>query len=99
MEFLGTKDKHYANGFEQFAKQFGFTDRGEHYTGSDLIHVFRVKQWLEQLPTTGHWITTRNLMHDGEYYCDICKCDSPNNEKWDYGPNCGAMMIESEDKE
>ena len=47
---------------------------------------------LEQEPKTGHWITTRTFMHDGEYYCDKCKCDAPNNEKWDYCPNCGAKM-------
>ena len=40
----------------------------------------------------GKWITTRTFMHDGEFYCDKCKCDSPNNEKWDYCPNCGAKM-------
>lgn len=49
---------------------------------------------LEQEPKTGHWITTRTFMHNGEYYCDKCKCDSPNNEKWDYCPNCGCRMIE-----
>lgn len=43
-------------------------------------------------PKTGHWITTRTFMHDGEYYCDKCKCDAPNNEKWDYCPNCGVKM-------
>jgi Zn finger protein HypA/HybF involved in hydrogenase expression len=43
-------------------------------------------------PKIGKWITTRTFMHDGEFYCDKCKCDSPNNEKWDYCPNCGAKM-------
>lgn len=46
----------------------------------------------------GHWITTRTFMHDGEYYCDQCKCDSPKNKKWDYCPKCGAKM-ESESEE
>ena len=41
---------------------------------------------------TGRWITTRTLMHDGEYYCDKCKRNAPNNEKWDFCPNCGAKM-------
>ena len=49
-------------------------------------------------PKTGHWITTRTFMHDGEFYCDKCKCDSPNNEKWDYCPNCGVKMEEVEDE-
>ena len=47
----------------------------------------------------GHWITTRTFMHDGEYYCDKCKCESPNNEKWDYCPNCGARMVEQKESE
>lgn len=50
-------------------------------------------------PKTGHWITTRTFMHDGEYYCDKCKCDAPNNEKWDYCPNCGAKMVDPKESE
>lgn len=35
--------------FDGFAKRYGFKDEYEVYTnGSDLIPVFRVKQWLEQ---------------------------------------------------
>ena len=49
-------------------------------------------------PKIGHWITTRTFMHDGEYYCDKCKCDSPNNEKWDYCPNCGCRMVEPQER-
>ena len=49
-----------------------------------------------QEPKTGHWITTREFMHDGEFYGDKCKCDAPNNEKWNYCPNCGAEMKEGE---
>jgi len=34
--------------FEQFAKEYGFKDDKEVYTnGSDLIQIFRVKQWLK----------------------------------------------------
>lgn len=34
--------------FEGFAKEYGFKDDKEIYTnGSDLIPIFRVKQWLE----------------------------------------------------
>lgn len=40
----------FPNTFEEFAKQYGFTDRGEHYTnGIELIPVFRVEQWIEHL--------------------------------------------------
>ena len=34
--------------FDEFAEIFGFVDSKEYYTnGSELIQVFRVKQWLE----------------------------------------------------
>lgn len=36
--------------FEEFAKEYGFKDNKEVYTnGSDLIPIFRVKQWLEHV--------------------------------------------------
>ena len=38
--------------FEQFAREYGFKDSEEVYTnGSDLIQIFRVKQWLEHQMT------------------------------------------------
>ena len=34
--------------FDEFVKEYGFVDKEEVYTnGSELIQVFRVKQWLE----------------------------------------------------
>jgi hypothetical protein len=39
--------------FEKFAEEYGFKDDKEVYTnGSDLIPIFRVKQWLEHISTT-----------------------------------------------
>lgn len=36
--------------FDEFAKDYGFKDKDEVYTnGSELIPVFRVKQWLEHI--------------------------------------------------
>lgn len=63
---------------------------GNRYSG--LITNIKHLPSVTPQPKTGHWITTRTFMHDGEFYCDKCKCDSPNNEKWDYCPNCGAKM-------
>lgn len=41
----------FPNTFNEFAEQYGFTDEEEHYTnGSQLIPVFRVKQWLNHIP-------------------------------------------------
>ena len=72
--------------------------------GVEIIDSYAVPvEYIEQLPPVtptekiGHWITTRTFMHDGEYYCDRCKYDAHNNEKWDYCPNCGKKMQEVED--
>ena len=38
--------------WEEFEKSYGFTDNEEVYTnGARLIPSFRVKQWLDQLPS------------------------------------------------
>lgn len=43
----------FPNTFEEFAKDYGFKDKDEVYTnGSELIPVFRVRQWLEHISTT-----------------------------------------------
>ena len=47
-EPCGTEIMEFPETFEQFAKEYGFKDSDEVYTnGSDLIPIFRVKQWLE----------------------------------------------------
>ena len=50
--------------FEKFAKEYGFKDDKEVYTnGSDLIPIFRVKQWLE------HDNKLRKIEADTAYEC------------------------------
>lgn len=50
--------------FEGFAKEYGFKDDKEVYTnGSDLIPIFRVKQWLE------HDNKLRRIETDTAYEC------------------------------
>ena len=40
----------FPNTFDEFAKDYGFKDKEGIYTnGSELITVFRVKQWLEHI--------------------------------------------------
>ena len=51
-----------------------------------------------QEPRKGHWITKRTIMHDGEFYCDVCDNDAPFNKTFHYCPNCGAKMVESQEK-
>lgn len=50
--------------FEKFAKEYGFKDDKEYYTnGSDLIQVYRVKQWIE------HDNELRRIETDTAYKC------------------------------
>ncbi len=61
--------------FDEFAKDYGFKDKNEVYTnGSELIPVFRVKQWLE------HISTTRN--------CESCRYYGLHNEVCKYCYKC-----------
>lgn len=68
-----------------------YNDDGE---GHRVIYAEDIEDLPPVIPElrVGHWITARTFMHHGEYYCDRCKCCSPNNEKWDYCPNCGSAM-------
>ena len=59
---------------------------------------------LEQEPKTGHWIEEE--MFDGEVVYKCSKCGglywlergTPKDNKYNFCPNCGARMAESEDK-
>lgn len=49
--------------FDEFAKDYGFKDKDEVYTnGSELIPVFRVKQWLEHISITKNDLVSRNVV-------------------------------------
>lgn len=56
--------------FDEFAEQYGFKDKQEVYTnGSDLIPIFRVRQWLDHIGATdtnvGHnseWISVKERL-------------------------------------
>ena len=57
--------------FDDFVKDYGFRDKKEIYTnGSELIPVFRVKQWLEHIqePQTFKWCTDCRE-YDQEKHC------------------------------
>lgn len=50
--------------WEEYEKQYGFTDDEKVYTnGSRLIPSFRVKQWLDHLPSVQP--KTQKLLDDG----------------------------------
>lgn len=59
-----SKQMEFPETFEKFAKEYGFKDEKEIYTnGSDLIQIFRVKQWLE------HDNKLRTIETDTAYEC------------------------------
>lgn len=65
----------------------------------DNPHIDAVVETIEQLPPvnpqrTGHWIFDEIL--DKHYYCSECK--SMGVDYWDYCPNCGAKMVESQER-
>lgn len=52
----------FPNTFDEFVKEYGFKDKEEVYTnGSELIQVFRVKQWLEHIQKTTQMIDKSNF--------------------------------------
>jgi len=89
----------FSSTFDEFAKEYGFTDTEQIYTnGSELIPIFRVKQWLEHIePKAGHWVdglTAKVLEEvdggtDDTYirYTDIC-----NRVEKSIREYCGARM-------
>lgn len=60
---------------------------------------------LEQEPETGRWIEQEG--YDGDTYYDCSECGesfclidgTPTDNLYNYCPNCGAKMAESEDEE
>ena len=52
----------FPNTFDKFAKEYGFKDDKEIYTnGSELIPIFRVKQWLEHINKPTQMIDKSNF--------------------------------------
>ena len=47
---MGPEQMDFPNTFDEFVEHYGFKDKDEIYTnGSEIIPVFRVKQWLEHI--------------------------------------------------
>ena len=85
--------------WEEFEKSYGFTDNEEVYTnGARLIPSFRVKQWLDHLPSTelerkkGKWI---DYSDEGYVECPFChsatNCDG-NKDELHYCFSCGEEL-------
>ena len=84
--------------FNEFAERYKIVDSKEVYTnGTELIPIFRVKQWLEDRPTAyvkevkrGHWVESSNQLNK---YCSECKkVNGTIYHKPPFCPHCGADM-------
>lgn len=63
--------------WEEFEKSYGFTDNEEVYTnGARLIPSFRVKQWLDHLPSIQQEQLDCEdcIKHGGDWGCDRVHC-------------------------
>lgn len=67
--------------FEEFVKYYGFKDKEEVYTnGSELIQVFRVKQWLEHIQKPTQMLDKSNFSQE-QYRADTdCAYDCGYNK-------------------
>lgn len=88
--------------WEEFEKSYGFTDNEELYTnGARLIPSFRVKQWLDHLPSAqprkGKWI---DYSDEGYVECPFChsatNCDG-NKDELHYCFSCGVELRGDDD--
>jgi hypothetical protein len=55
--------------------------------------AMRIAELEAQMPKEGEWETTDNRWGCGKYRCTVC--NSYENDKRNYCPNCGARMKES----
>lgn len=79
--------------FDEFVKEYGFKDDKEVYTnGSDLIPIFRVKQWLE------HDNKLRAIETDTAYECGKAVLNKIRTEIAEYGSICVAYAITDKTK-
>ena len=68
----------FPNTFDEFAKEYGFNDKEEVYTnGSELIPIFRVKQWLEHIENKTEY---EGQMTPGEAACILRESDVIENQ-------------------
>ena len=83
---------------EEFMEEYKVVDSEHVYTnGTELVPIFRMKQWFAHLPIieerkTGKWIRNRGLTP-----WPICsECGTYGANESNYCSYCGARMEESE---
>jgi hypothetical protein len=79
--------------FDEFAEGYKITDSEQVYTnGTDLIPIFRVKQWLEDRHAA--WkIEPVNEMTNPPFRKVVCSnCNKKAMTTFKFCPNCGIKM-------
>lgn len=95
----------FPNTFDEFAEDYGFKDKDKIYTnGSELIPVFRVKQWLEHIKSSTtntelHSVTPQESNADmlGEIRTEIEQIsneEQKHDEKWAIGLRYAVKIID-----
>jgi ribosomal protein S27E len=91
----------------QIAKVIGrilaiLVDRGV-IERKDAVWILEPLKETEQEPKTGHWKVVSDGYGDNAYICECSECKDTvwvykdADRKWNYCPNCGAKMTESEE--
>lgn len=90
----------FPNTFDEFAEDYGFKDKDEVYTnGSELIPVFRVKQWLEHISTTKNNLGVDYISRTDvnrlicEYRDDATETGNERDLERAYGANAVGELI------
>lgn len=85
---------------EEFMEQYKIVDTEGIYMskGSELVPIFRMKQWFEYKPERkpGKWIPDDSNNYEERFICSVCgksyKVDTCMGEPmWDFCP-CGSDM-------
>lgn len=75
--------------FDEFAEQYGFKDKQEVYTnGSELMQVFRVRQWLDHIGATD-----TNVGHKSEWISVEERLPRYNDKVLVYRPTMGEKIL------
>lgn len=91
---------------DEFMEKYKIVDTEKVYTnGTELVPIFRMKQWFEHSEKHGRWIEDKNI-----YKCTACNdlltvagwadCipEKQIYKAFKYCPNCGARMNLKEKK-
>lgn len=94
----------FPNSVDEFMESYKMVDTEHIYSnGTEYVPIFRMKQWFEHKTIHGKNICDSVTGHC-EFKCSLCGADassimmgSLDGGKFNYCPNCGARMDESEE--